>query len=177
MAKRRIVTMPHTVLTTKTSEVNVIDESIVELTKDLKDTLNSAKEPEGAGIAANQIGVGKRVCIVRNFVYSSRSPSGYITEDFILINPKITYKSKEMETDWEGCLSVPDRFGKVSRNLKIKVEAKTLEGIEIQMTAKDLFAKVIQHEVDHLDGILFTAKVEGKIISEKELEKIIENED
>ena len=176
MPKRPIVTVPNTVLTNKTEYVKEIDSGILELARDLKDTLDSAKEPEGAGLAANQIGVNKRVCIVRNFIYTSRAPKGYLTEDFILINPKIVYKSSELDTDWEGCLSVPDKYGKVARNLKIKVEAQTLDGQTIQITARDLFARVIQHEIDHLDGILFLSKVSGKVISEAELDKILEEE-
>jgi peptide deformylase len=171
MAIRPIVTVPNPVLLTKTEEITSIDQSVVELARDLTNTLNNAHDPEGAGIAANQIGVLKRMCVVKNFM-AGRDRE--LAEDFILINPKIIYKSKEMDTDWEGCLSVPDKYGKVSRNLKIKVEAQTLDGNTIQLTAKDLFARVIQHEVDHLDGILFTSKVIGKTLTEKELDDLYE---
>ncbi len=174
MAKQTIVTTPNPILFSKAETITDIDESIVKIAMDLKDTLNSAKEPEGAGIAANQIGIAKRICIVRNFLYTSRSAKGYMTEDFILINPKLIFKSPDLETDWEGCLSVPDKYGRVPRYKKVKVEAQTLEGNTIQMSAKDLFARVIQHEIDHLDGVLFTSKIVGKAISEAELDEILE---
>ena len=159
MAIRTIVTIPNPILKTKTQEITQIDGAIVDLVKDLLDTLNHAKEPEGAGIAATQLGFNKRVCVVRNIIYTSHAAKGYTSEDFILINPKIISKSKEVDIDWEGCLSVPNQFGKVPRHLKIKVEARTLDGNFIQINAKDLFARVIQHEIDHLDGILFIDKV------------------
>lgn len=172
MAIKKIVTVPDKILTEKTTKIVKVDESIYELARDLTDTLNNAHKPEGAGIAANQIGSNKRICVVRNFTYNRRFPRGYSAEDFILVNPKIISKSKETETDWEGCLSIPDKYGQVPRHTKIKVEAETLDGNKIEITANDLFARVIQHEVDHLDGVLFTSKVKGKIISEEELDKL-----
>jgi peptide deformylase len=175
MAKRTIVTTPNPILNTKAEAITEITEEIITIAQDLKDTLASAKEPEGAGIAANQIGIPKRICIVRNFLYTARVAKGYMTEDFILINPKIIYKSPELESDWEGCLSVPDKYGRVPRYKKIKVEAQTLEGNLIQMSAKDLFARVIQHEIDHLDGVLFTSKIVGNTITEAELDRMLDN--
>jgi peptide deformylase len=94
----------------------------------------------------------------------------------ILINPEIISKSKETDVDWEGCLSIPDVYGEVQRHTKVKVKSLTLSGNEITFTAEDFFARVVQHEIDHLDGILFTSRVIGKAISEKELDKILQNE-
>lgn len=177
MAIKKIVVIPEQILLTATQEIKEINTQIKDLAEDLKDTLNQAHKPEGAGIAANQIGSNKRMCIVRNFLYTSRNEKGYFTEDFILINPKIVWQSPDLETDWEGCLSVPDKYGQVARNKKIKVGALTLDGSKIQMTAKDLFARVIQHELDHLDGILFTSKVIGKTITEVQLDKLLRIEE
>ena len=105
---------------------------------------------------------------------SPTNSTGYNIEEFILINPKITETSKETEIDWEGCLSVPDKYGKVERYRKIKVTAQTLDGNTIHISAKNLFARVIQHEVDHLDGILFTSRIVGETITEAELDKLYE---
>lgn len=174
MAVKKIVIVPDPVLTKKADKIKHIDNEVKKLATDLKDTLKSAKKPEGAGIAANQIGVPKRICIVRNYVYSPSEENRYTTEEFILINPEITYRSPDLEIDWEGCLSVPDVYGKVARNTKIKVEAQTMDGQKIKLVAKNLFARVIQHEIDHLDGILFTSKVIGKTITEKELDELYE---
>ena len=176
MTIRAIVTVPNPVLLAKTKEITNIDDSIIDIARDLMNTLNNAHKPEGAGLAANQIGISKRICVVKNFIHSPQESKDILTEDFILINPKIIHKSKEIETDWEGCLSVPDKYGQVPRNLKIKVEAQILDGNKIQLVARDLFARVIQHEIDHLDGILFTSKVVGKTLTEKELDNLYEQE-
>jgi peptide deformylase len=167
MAIKKVVIAPNKILTTPTKPVTKIDASIKTLARDLRETLLNATEPEGAGLAANQIGVAKRVCVVRNFL------SDVVSEEFVLINPKIISKSKDVRVDWEGCMSVPDKWGKVQRHVSVKVEAQTLDGSVIQISAKDLFAQVVQHEVDHLDGILFTSKVVGKVLSTKELDKLI----
>src|SRR3990167_10819995 len=111
MTIRAIVTVPNPVLLAKTKEITNIDDSIIDIARDLMNTLNNAHKPEGAGLAANQIGISKRICVVKNFIHSPQESKDILTEDFILINPKIIHKSKEIETDWEGCLSVPDKYG------------------------------------------------------------------
>ena len=175
MAKAQIVTVPNKILTQKTKKVKVIDDEVRALAQTLIDTLNNAKEPEGAGIAATQIGNSNRVCVVRRFFESPTIPHGFDYEDMILINPEIVSKSKETDVDWEGCLSIPDVYGEVRRHTKVKVKSLTLSGNEITFTAEDFFARVVQHEIDHLDGVLFTSRVTGKTISEKELDKILQN--
>jgi len=105
------------------------------------------KQNNGIGLAAIQIGVPLRVivCEVNDKVYS-------------LINPEIIKTSTEMNVMDEGCLSVPDVFGEVERPEKIVIKATTPEGKKIKFKAFDLLARVLQHEMDHLDGILFTDK-------------------
>lgn len=173
MPIRPIITIPNKVLVEKTEKVKIIDETVLKLAKDLLDTVKEAKNPEGAGLAATQIGVGKRVCVVRNFFNDPQNPEKILSEDIILINPKIVSKSKETELDWEGCLSVPDVYGKVERYTKIKVSALGMDGKDIKFKANGFLARTIQHEIDHLDGILFTKRVIGKTINEKELENLI----
>lgn len=173
MPIRPIITIPNKVLVEKTEKVKIIDETVLKLAKDLLDTVKEAKDPEGAGLAATQIGVGKRVCVVRNFFNDPQNPEKILSEDIILINPKIISKSKETELDWEGCLSVPDVYGKVERYTKIKVSALGMDGKDIKFKANGFLARTIQHEIDHLDGILFTKRVIGKTINEKELENLI----
>ncbi|OGC70414.1 peptide deformylase [candidate division WWE3 bacterium RIFOXYC1_FULL_39_7] len=176
MAKASIVTIPNKILTQKTTPVEKLDGEIIVLAQNLVDTLDSASEPEGAGIAANQIGSDKRVCVVRQFFEDPHRPDRYTYEDLILINPKIVSFSKDTDTDWEGCLSIPNVYGKVERYLKIKVKSTTLSGNEISFSAHDFFARVIQHEIDHLDGILFTSRVKGKTINEEGLDRILRKE-
>lgn len=102
------------------------------------------------------------------------NPEKIQSDDIILINPKITQKSSETELDWEGCLSVPDRYGLVERYKKIKITAKDLNGNKLKIKAEGFFARTIQHETDHLDGVLFTSKVVGKTLTQKEFDKIVE---
>lgn len=170
MAIRPIITVPNKVLKEKTEKVKQIDEAVLGIAKDLMDTIKVAKDPEGAGLAATQIGVSKRMCVVRNFFKDPQDLNKVLSEDIVLINPKIVSRSKETEIDWEGCLSVPNVYGKVERYQKIKVSALGVDGKDIKFKASGFFSRTIQHEIDHLDGILFTERVIGKTITEEELD-------
>jgi len=142
----------------------------------LLDTVRVAKDPEGAGLSATQIGISKRMCVVRNFFEDPLNPDEVSSDDIVLINPKIIQYSEEKNVDWEGCLSVPDAYGLVERAEKIKITAKDIDGNIIKIKAEGFFARTIQHEVDHLDGILFTSKIEGKTLTQKEFDKIMEKQ-
>ena len=146
------------------------------IAKDLLDTVRVAKDPEGAGLSATQIGISKRMCVVRNFFEDPLNPDEVRSDDIVLINPKIIQYSEEKNVDWEGCLSVPDAYGLVERAEKIKITAKDIDGNIIKIKAEGFFARTIQHEVDHLDGILFTSKIEGKTLTQKEFDKIMEKQ-
>ncbi|MFA6981825.1 MAG: peptide deformylase [Patescibacteria group bacterium] len=172
MAAVAIRTIPDPILRKKTERVHRVDEEVNKLANDLLDTLNEAQEPEGAGLAAPQLGVLKRIIVVREFLPDPKDPQKYFNQDHVLINPKVISSSKETQVIWEGCLSVPDTYGKVERPKKVKVKANDLEGNELRLKATGYFSSVIQHEIDHLDGILFTDKVTGEMITEEELEKL-----
>lgn len=174
MSVRKVIVTPDKILITKTAKVNGIDEEIRNIAQDLLDTVKVAKDPEGAGLAAPQIGSSKRMCVIRRFYEDPVNPEKIQSDDIILINPKITQKSSETELDWEGCLSVPDRYGLVERYKKIKITAKDLNGNKLKIKAEGFFARTIQHETDHLDGVLFTSKVVGKTLTQKEFDKIVE---
>lgn len=176
MAVRKLITVPNPILIKKTQKIGEITEEIKTLAQDLIDTVKVAQDPEGAGLAATQIGISKRMCVVRNFFEDPLNPNEIKADDIILINPKITHFSDEKYLDWEGCLSVPDKYGKVERALKIKVTAKDIEGNLIKIKAEGFFARTIQHEVDHLDGVLFTSKIEGETLSQEEFDKMIESQ-
>jgi len=109
-----------------------------------KDLIESMKEHGGLGIAAPQIGISLRVVIID----TKQGP-------LALFNPEISAFSWRKKTDEEGCLSVPGVYGMVKRSMKISVCAYNHAGEKINFKAEGLFARVIQHEVDHLDGILF----------------------
>ncbi len=113
------------------------------LIADMKDTCLAAK---GAGLAANQIGRTERVCVIN---YDRNAP-------YALINPEIVFQSKGTSILEEGCLSVPDRTVPVSRHKKVRVRALDESGKPVEITADDFLAKVLQHEIDHLNGKLIT---------------------
>ncbi|MFC1700286.1 peptide deformylase [Patescibacteria group bacterium] len=171
MTVKPIITIPNKLLEDPTEKVGEITDYIKDVASHLMDTVLKAKDPEGAGLSANQIGVNKKMCVVRNF-YKDPKTGNENSEDTILINPKVISHSNETEMGWEGCLSVPDTYGQVPRFKKLKVKAKGLDGKKIRITASGYFARVIQHELDHLNGILFTERVQGKTITEEELEKL-----
>lgn len=176
MAVKNVITTPNPILDKKALKVGDITDDIKNVAKDLLDTVKIAKDPEGAGLAAPQIGVSKRIAIVRNFFEDPLHPEEIHSDDIILINPKITYSSSETEIDWEGCLSVPDTYGLVERFKKIKVTYKDIDGLNIKIKAEGFFGRTIQHEIDHLDGILFTSKIKGDSLTQKEFDEMIEKE-
>lgn len=143
------------------------------MVQNMLDTINAFKDPQAAGLSAVQVGVPVRVLIARDLVPSqNESEKSYeVFNDVILINPKIVSFSKEEELDWEGCLSFPDLYGKVWRAKKIKLKYQDIKGEEQRLTAANFLARVIQHEMDHLDGITFNTKIVGKMFKGEELEK------
>ncbi len=129
------------VLRQKSDEVDEIDEEVRELVQNLFDTVHAVN---GVGLAANQAGIAKRIAVVE--VEDS--------DPITLINPVIVERHGTNRAE-EGCLSIPEIFGEVDRSTTIVVETTTLEGERIEIEAADLGARVIQHEIDHLDGVLF----------------------
>ncbi|MGN1012728.1 MAG: peptide deformylase [Clostridia bacterium] len=153
MAIREIRKDGDDILEKKCREVEKVDQKIIELGQDMLDTMY---KNDGIGLAASQVGILKRV-----IVYDVR----YIQEDgkkegHILINPKITSRSKSMIEVEEGCLSFPDIYENVLRHEKVTVEYTDIEGKKRKINAKDIEAVVLQHEIDHLDGIVFLDRVE-----------------
>lgn len=174
MAVVEIRTIPDPILREKSSKVGGITNEVKTIAKNLLDTLDKAKEPEGSGLAAPQLGILKRIIAVRDFLPDPQDPQKYLTQDHILINPRIISSSKETQKVLEGCLSVPNIYGKVERPKKIKIKAIDLEGNETRFKATGYLSSVIQHEIDHLDGVLFTDKVIGETYTEQELESMEE---
>ncbi len=169
MAIQKIITTPNDLLKASCEKVK-FNEETKQVIEDMMDTLLDAKNPEGAGLAAPQIGILKRIIIARDFFVSPENQKEVLSKEYVLVNPKIISKSKETEIDFEGCLSIPDTYGKVERSKKIKVKALDENGETLRMTANGFLARVIQHEVDHLDGVLFTDKMIGDPISEEDLD-------
>ncbi len=111
---------------------------------------------DGVGLAAPQVGHNIRICVINKIAI----PAKHLLkqEDLVLVNPVWIKTSLRKTEDWEGCLSVPKKIGKVKRYKNVKVTALDASGSPLSFSAADLFARVIQHEVDHLDGVLFIDK-------------------
>ena len=145
MAIKKILTYPNPVLRQKVETVTNFDDSLKQLAADLAETMYAAP---GAGLAANQVGVCLRVVVI------NISGDEEEKKHLVLINPEIIEK-KGCQVDEEGCLSVIDLTANVERFSKLLVRAQDLEGETLEFPAEDFFARVIQHEFDHLNGILF----------------------
>ncbi len=143
MAIRNVVQMGDETLRTKCFPVEKFDESLWRLLDDMKETV---KKEEGAGLAAPQVGILRRVVVVD-------VEEGY----FEFVNPKIVSQKGE-QTGWEGCLSVRGKRGIVSRPMKVKLVYQDRNGVEQSLQAKGFFARAICHELDHLDGVLYVDK-------------------
>lgn len=144
-----VICYPNPILRKVAEDVLDIDDEIKTLAREMFETMY---EYIGIGLAAPQVGVSLRLVVIdlrENDELNQR----------VFINPVITYKSKEKERLEEGCLSLPEISASVSRPARIKVTALGLDGKEFELEAEGLLARCIQHEVDHLDGILFTDKV------------------
>lgn len=150
MALREIIKFGDDMLRKKCREVTKFDDKLATLLDDMAETLKSA---DGVGLAAPQVGILRRVCIV-----DVRDEHGLVE----LINPEILEKSGS-QTGNEGCLSAPGEWCEVVRPAMVKVKAFDRHGNEFTLTASELLARAVCHEVDHLDGVLFIDRVEKTI--------------
>lgn len=126
------------------------------LVADLAETM---RQLDGAGLAAPQIGVDRRV-VVFGFEHNARYPDAGDVPYTVLINPQLTPLSAEVEDGWEGCLSVPGLRGLVPRWRRLRYSGFDQFGQAIERTVDGFHARVVQHECDHLDGILYPARIE-----------------
>ena len=151
MAIRNVVTEGDEILRKHCKEVKEITPRIKET---LEDMLETMRESMGVGIAAPQVGIMRRMFVAQ--------PDPYDEERvFFMINPVMLEMSEEKELGPEGCLSVPDMVGDVERSVKIKIEATDLNGERKVYDFEGFDARVMQHEYDHLDGILYTDKCQN----------------
>lgn len=156
MPVRDVLRMGHPVLREKAKPVdNVGTPELRALVQDMKDTMAAQN---GAGLAAPQIGVGLRV-VIFGVEKNPRYPDAEAVPFTVLVNPKITFLTREVENDWEGCLSVPGMRGVVPRYTKLRYTGTDEEGTAIDRVAEGFHARVVQHECDHLDGILYPQRM------------------
>jgi peptide deformylase len=158
MAIKEILKMGNPVLRQRAEPVNSAELTcpiIIDLITDLQDTMAHYR---GAGIAAPQIGVAKQV-IIFGFSHNPRYPQAEPVPETILLNPEFAILSDEMETLWEGCLSIPGLRGAVARANKIHYWGLDQNGQVIDRIVTGFHARVVQHECDHLNGMLFPERM------------------
>jgi peptide deformylase len=155
MAIRPVLKMGEPLLAAVAAPVTAFDAQLCALIADMDDTM---RHLSGAGIAAPQIGVSARVVIFElldNPRYPHIAPVPYT----VLVNPLVTPLTAEQDEGWEGCLSVPGMRGLVPRFKRLRYQGFDQHGVPIDRTVEGFHARVVQHEVDHLDGILFPLRV------------------
>jgi peptide deformylase len=156
MAAREVLRMGHPVLRERAQPVERFGTpELSSLIADMKDTM-AAKN--GAGLAAPQIGVGLRV-VIFGVNHNPRYPDAEEVPFTVLVNPKILLLTREVEEGWEGCLSVPGMRGLVPRYTRLRYSGFDGEGLAIEREAEGFHARVVQHECDHLDGILYPQRM------------------
>ena len=146
MAKKQILIIPDPLLRKVSEPVSSVNTEIKNLMDDMLDTMYAAP---GIGLAAVQIGVLKRIIVI------DLSKDGEKKNPLFIVNPEITFKSNELISYEEGCLSIPNQFAEVKRPSSCKVNFLDYDGKKKEINANGLLATCIQHEVDHLDWILF----------------------
>ena len=151
VTKLKVYEYPHPILRQKAQKVEKVDD---ETRKLLDDMLETMYEAVGVGLAAPQVGVSKRMLVI-DYERDEEHPGNPI----YMINPEIIWKSEEKVCGEEGCLSVPGQRAEVERFAKIKVRYVDYHGKQQEVLAEDFFAIVIQHEMDHLDGILYIDRI------------------
>ena len=152
--------MGHPVLRAKARALDKAEIRSAAIQKLIDDMLDTMSEYHGVGLAAPQVHEGVRLFVA---ALDSGDDDEEEAEAIAVINPEITIVGSDVVEDWEGCLSIPDIRGRVSRAREIKVRALDRSGARIELSAHDFPARVIQHETDHLDGVLFFDRMKSLV--------------
>lgn len=159
--KENIITLPNEHLRKRSRKVNSVDEDIKQLVADMKaatlDWEASRKHEVGVALAAIQIDRPLRVVIVRNN-FNNKSDRNFT----VLINPKVTKLEGVVKEEFEGCLSVRDMYGKVPRHERVRISALDENGRPVRLTADGFLARVLQHEIDHTNGVVFVDRIKNR---------------
>lgn len=182
MTKDDIITLPHASLRTKSARVGLITDEIKQLIEDMEaatiDWEMSREHEVGVALAAVQINKLYRVVVVRND-YNDKTNHEFT----VLINPEIVKYEGKMIEDYEGCLSVKNIYGKVPRYEKVRVKALDINGKPFRITAEGFLARIMQHEIDHTNGIVFIDHIKDdqnaffKLSTSGEIEQLNYSED
>ena len=162
MAIRKIVRFGDSVLEKECRKVEKFDKKLHQLLDDMKETLADA---DGAGLAAPQVGILRR-CVI---VVDEKD------EMLELVNPEIVWRSEETQEGWEGCLSVPGLWGDVVRPARVRVRAQNRRGESFEVEGEGIVARCFCHELDHLDGHIFT-ELTDQLYTQQEMDKLMEEE-
>lgn len=161
MTRDDIITLPNSHLRQKSAKIHVVTDDVIKLADDMTsaalDWEDSRPHEISAALAAVQVDRLERVVIVRAD-FDNKSTRKFVT----LINPEIVKYEGEVVEDFEGCLSVKGIYGKVPRHNKVRVKATSLDGEEIRMKAEGFLARVLQHEIDHCNGMVFIDHIKDK---------------
>ena len=156
MALRKIVTLPDPVLRKKARPINKFDKNLQTLIDDMVDTMRDAP---GVGLAAPQVGISDQLIVVEYAdqpeVKEGEEPKEVKPKLYVMINPEIMKTSTKTELGVEGCLSIPGLVGEVERFYEIQVKGLNRRGQPMKVKAKGWLARIFQHEIDHLNGVVF----------------------
>lgn len=162
MTKDDIITLPNKHLRERSKKVGLITPDVQKIITGMEDATisweKSRKHEVGVALAAIQVDIPLRIVVIRNN-FDNKNDKTFS----VFINPVITKYEGSIEQDFEGCLSVPDVYGKVPRHTKIRVKALGVDGKEFRVTAEGFLARVLQHEVDHTNGIVFIDHIKDSL--------------
>jgi peptide deformylase len=160
MAILKVARLGHPVLRQIAEPVSPEAIAAPEIQRLIDDMLETMDEYDGAGLAAPQVHVSRRI-VIYGVRQNPRYPDAEDVPLTVLVNPKITPATRAIEEDWEGCLSVPEMRGRVTRHTRVDVEAYGRDGKRLRFTADGFHARVVQHECDHLDGVVYLDRMES----------------
>jgi peptide deformylase len=166
MVKRDIITLPDQVLKKKARKVSEFGPDLQRLIDDMVETM---REAPGVGLAAPQVNVSMRVIVVE---FGDEEDEEIPAKLFTIVNPEITRQSQETVMGIEGCLSIPGILGEVERSSSVTLKGFNRHGKPIRIKANGWLARIFQHEVDHLDGVLFVDRAEEVWMSEEKTSQV-----
>ncbi|PYM29371.1 MAG: peptide deformylase [Candidatus Rokuibacteriota bacterium] len=158
MAILKVARLGHPVLRQQAEPVAPADIRSAHVQQLIDDMIETMHEYDGAGLAANQVHVPRRIAVIE-VGKNPRYPDASEIPLTVVINPVVTPLTEETEDGWEGCLSVPDMRGVVPRFTGVRLECLDREGKAVDLVAKEFFARVLQHETDHLNGIVYVDRI------------------
>ena len=150
MAILKLYEYPHPILKKKAEKISSIDDEIRRFLDDMLETMYASK---GCGLAAPQVGVSKRIVVI-DIAHEDEEPN-----PIFMVNPEIVWRSEETEICEEGCLSSPGQRAEVERPASVRIEYLDYDGKKQELLAEDFLAVAAQHELDHLDGVLYIDKI------------------